>query len=118
VPAYNADRYLAPTLTSVLDQTYTNIEILVVDDGSTDTTREVAQRFANTDSRVHVLCQKNNGVAAARNEGIRRAHGEWIAPIDADDIWHPHKIEHQIRLVARSAADVGLIYAWSVDIDE
>ena len=118
VPAYNAERYLARALASVLDQTYTNMEILVVDDGSTDSTREVAQRFAKVDSRVYVLCQKNSGVAAARNEGIRRAQGEWIAPLDADDIWHPHKIERQVYCAARSAADVGLVYAWSVDVDE
>lgn len=118
MPAYNAERYLRNSLASIRDQTYQALEIIVIDDGSTDQTRRIAQEFAEMDSRVRILHQENSGVAAARNLGIRHAQGEWIAPLDADDIWHPNKIERQVRCAREAAKDVGLIYAWSIDIDE
>jgi len=118
LPAYNAARYLPCALASVLDQSYRNLEILIIDDGSTDATAAVARRFADTDPRVQMFQQPNSGVAAARNAGIQQSTGDWIAPIDADDIWHPDKIAQQMRCAEQASMHVGLIYAWSVDIDE
>ncbi len=118
LPAFNAERYIGPTLDSVLGQSYTNLEVWVVDDGSTDRTAEIAQGYAGADNRVHVLRQKNSGVAAARNRAIRESRGAYVAPIDADDLWHKSKLEKQVRLMAASPDIVGLIYTWSERIDE
>jgi len=89
VPAYNAEAFIAQTLDSIISQTYQNIEILVVDDGSQDRTPEIVESFAQRDQRITLLRQANAGVAAARNLAIEKSNGEYIAPIDADDIWYP-----------------------------
>ena len=118
VPAYNAEQFIERTLSSVLNQTYKNLEVLVVDDGSKDRTVEIVEDIATKDSRVTLLQQPNSGVAKARNSAIESAKGEYIAPIDADDIWYPQKIEKQIEAFLNSEPSVGLVYAWSVMIDE
>ncbi|MFP5270927.1 glycosyltransferase family 2 protein [Coleofasciculus sp.] len=118
IPAYNAEAFLEKTLKSVLSQTYKNIEVLVVDDGSQDRTAEIVYSFAQQDRRVTLLQQPNSGVAAARNLAIQYAKGEFIAPIDADDIWYPHNLEKQVQCIMEADASVGLVYAWSVEIDE
>src|SRR5260221_13860612 len=84
IPAYNAQATLDETLNSVRSQTHRNLEIVVVDDGSTDDTAIVAQRHSAVDSRVHIIRQDNAGVAAARNAGIAATSGRYVAPIDAD----------------------------------
>ena len=118
IPAYNAENFLARTLESVLSQTYQNIEVLVIDDGSQDRTAEIVQSIAQKDSRVILLQQENSGVAAARNLGINNSIGEFIAPIDADDIWYPQNLEKQVQCLLQAEASVGLVYSWSVDINE
>ncbi|MBD1995857.1 glycosyltransferase family 2 protein [Leptolyngbya sp. FACHB-541] len=118
IPAYNAEAFIQRTLTSVLSQTYKNLEVLVIDDGSTDRTVEIVQAMAEGDRRIHLLQQPNSGVAAARNLGIKHAKGEFIAPLDADDIWYPQNIEKQVQCFLTSDETVGLVYSWSVDIDE
>lgn len=118
IPAYNAEAFVKRTLQSVLSQTYKNIEVLVVDDGSQDKTAEIVESFAEKDSRVILLKQKNAGVAAARNLAIEKSRGEYIAPIDADDIWYPQKLEKQVQCMLEADLSVGLVYAWSVFIDE
>jgi glycosyltransferase involved in cell wall biosynthesis len=117
-PAYNVEKSIARTLESVLSQTYRNIEVLVINDGSTDGTVAVAESFARKDSRVKVLHQANLGLPAARNCGIRSARGEFIAPIDADDIWNEEKVQAQVECFQRSDDSVGLVYSWSMIIDE
>lgn len=117
IPAYNASKFIERTLTSVLNQTYENIEILVVDDGSTDDTSEIVQRFVTIDTRIIFLQQANAGVAAARNYAIAKSKGDFIAPIDADDIWHETNVEKQLKVLV-SSDDVGMVYSWSIDIDE
>jgi len=96
IPAYNAERFIERTLRSALRQTYTNLEIIVVDDGSTDDTRAVAETVAAGDDRVRIFSVPNGGVAKARNIGIEKASGEFVAFLDADDLWHPAKIELQV----------------------
>ena len=118
IPAYNAEAFIEKTLNSVLSQTYQNLEVLVVDDGSHDRTPEMIKSIAQQDQRVIMLHQKNAGVAAARNLGIEKSQGEFIAPIDADDIWYPENIEKQVQCFLESEPSVGLVYSWSVDIDQ
>ncbi|HEY9857935.1 MAG TPA: glycosyltransferase family A protein [Candidatus Obscuribacterales bacterium] len=118
IPAYNAEPYIRQTLESVLVQTYQNIEVLVVDDGSQDRTAEIVESFVQEDRRVHLFRQVNAGVAAARNLAIAHSQGEYIAPIDADDIWYPEKLEKQVQCMLRSGPEVGLVYTYSVHIDE
>ena len=118
IPAYNAEKFITKTLESILSQTYQNIEVLVVDDGSTDTTAEIVKSFGQKDSRIILLQQSNAGVAAARNLAIQKSQGEYIAPIDADDIWYPHNLEKQVECLTSSAPSVGVVYSWSVDINE
>lgn len=94
VPAYNAERYIVDTIASILAQTHDTLEIIVVDDGCTDGTRERLEDFA---AAIVVLGQDNAGTAAARNAGMRRARGEFMAFLDADDLWHPEKTARQLQ---------------------
>ncbi|OCR00430.1 glycosyl transferase family 2 [Oscillatoriales cyanobacterium USR001] len=117
IPAYNAEAFIAKTLLSVRSQTYHHIEILVVDDGSRDRTAEIVKSFAQEDPRIILLQQSNSGVAAARNLAIAKSQGEYIAPIDADDIWYPQNLEKKVQCLLASEPNVGLIYSWSIDIN-
>ena len=117
IPAYNAEDTLDETLFSVRAQTYGNLEIIVVDDGSTDTTTAVAERHAAADPRIRVLCQPNTGVAAARNAGWQQARSAFIAFVDADDLWAPTKIERQLYALQAAGPRAGLAYVWTVQID-
>jgi glycosyltransferase involved in cell wall biosynthesis len=118
VPAYNARATIERTISSVLNQTYANLEVLVVDDGSTDETAILVQRLASVDPRIRLLQKAHGGLVSARNHGIAHASGEFIAPIDADDLWHPEKIRKQVALMRECGARVGLIYTWARGIDE
>jgi glycosyltransferase involved in cell wall biosynthesis len=118
IPAYNAEQFIERTLDSVLSQTYQNLEVIVVDDGSQDRTAEIVSAIAQRDQRVTLLQQSNSGVAAARNLGIEKSQGEFIGPIDADDIWYSQNVEKQVRCLLQADPSVGLVYSWSVDIDE
>lgn len=93
VPVYNGEEYLRETLGSVLDQTHRPIEILVCDDGSTDCSRAIVEQYG---ASVEYLYQAHTGLAAARNMGIRAARGEFVAFVDADDLWHADKLALQI----------------------
>ena len=95
VPVYNAQRTLDETLLSIRSQSYRNIEVLVIDDGSIDISAAIAARHARIDGRIRLIRQANAGVAAARNRGIAEAKGDLIAPIDADDLWTAEKLEKQ-----------------------
>lgn len=117
VPCFNAARTLSRTLQSAQEQTYQNIEILIVDDGSTDPTHEIATKFAANEPRARVLMQPNSGVAAARNLGIAHARGEYIAPLDSDDLWAPKKVELQVKKIV-SGPSIGLVYAWFDNIND
>ena len=118
IPAYNAAAFIADTLSSMLAQTYAHLEILVVDDGSCDRTPDIVKAVARQDTRVRLLQQPNAGVAAARNFGIQNACGEFVAPIDADDLWHPEAMSKLVSQFQKSPQQVGVVYTWSVDIDE
>lgn len=117
MPVYNGERFVRRTLASALAQTYQPIEVVVVDDGSTDRSPFLVDAAAASDSRIRFFRTPNGGVAKARNLAISGAQGEFIAPMDADDLWHPEKITRQVAAIRRSA-EVGLVYCWAIDIDE
>jgi glycosyltransferase involved in cell wall biosynthesis len=118
MPVYNGENFLREALESVLLQTYRNLEILVVDDGSVDGSRQILEEYAARDRRVRVFTQENGGVANARNLAIDAAKGEFIAPIDADDMWFPEKIELQMQQMLKAGEEAGLVYCWWAWIDE
>lgn len=106
-PAHNAEKLIGRTIESVLAQSYQNWELIVVDDYSTDCTCEVVASHAEKDSRIRLVSLDfNNGAPAApRNIGILEAKGEWIALLDADDVWHPRKLELQLNAMHKSGVD-------------
>lgn len=107
MPAYNAERTIAESIESVLNQTYLNYELIIVDDASTDSTLHIAVDYGKTNSKIRVLRNiKNFGVAIARNYGIEEAKGEYIALLDADDVWETDKLERQIDLAIKEQADI------------
>ncbi len=117
VPAHNADASLARTIRSAQAQTWPDIEIVIVNDGSSDGTADIIASLADADRRIVSITQPNAGVAAARNAGMMAARGEFIAPLDADDIWHPTKIARQMSIFEDCPPDVGLVYNWFRRID-
>jgi glycosyltransferase involved in cell wall biosynthesis len=104
IPSYNYARYLGEAIDSALGQTLPPLEVIVVDDGSTDDTPDVLAKYGD---RIRVLRQKNAGVAVARNSGIAAARGEYVAFLDADDVWLPRKLELQM---ARFDGSIGLVH--------
>jgi glycosyltransferase involved in cell wall biosynthesis len=111
IPAFNASNTLHQTLLSVSAQTYRNLEIIVVDDGSVDHTALIAQAYSQMDPRVRLIQKSNGGVASARNAGTRASAAEFVAFIDADDLWHPTKIAKQMALLTASGNDMALVYS-------
>ncbi|MEM6401603.1 MAG: glycosyltransferase [Cyanobacteria bacterium P01_D01_bin.116] len=115
VPAYNAMTYLPKTIESVLKQTFTDFEVIIVNDGSSDGIEQWVDTI--TDNRVKLISQKNQGAATARNTGIADAKGAYIAFIDSDDLWEPTKLKKQVHCLDKNP-DVGLVYAWISSIDK
>lgn len=104
IPTYNRAHLIKRSAMSVLNQTYSNLELIIVDDGSTDNTEEVVKSL--DDERVIYIKQSNQGACAARNNGIDHAKGEFIAFQDSDDVWHLDKLEKQIKCLKETGADV------------
>lgn len=113
IPNYNYSRYLADAVGSALNQTYENLEVIVVDDGSTDDSLKVLEQFSD---RIKVIAQQNAGVSAARNNGVAAGAGEYLAFLDADDVWHPEKIKKQVERFA-SEPSLGMVHVGVRDID-
>lgn len=113
IPMYNCQKFIAETMESVLSQTYKDFEIIAVDDGSTDNTRQIVQSYG---SKVRYIYQRNQGVSAARNNAIRESQGEYIALLDHDDLWLPDKLEKQIPLLD-SNPNLGLVYSDNYIVD-
>jgi glycosyltransferase involved in cell wall biosynthesis len=110
IPAYNAERTILDTVASVQQQTFSDFEIIVINDGSTDRTLELVQGIQ--DERVKIFSYENGGLPVARNRGISRAKGEFIAFIDADDMWTSDKLELQLVLLQQHP-EAGVAYSWS-----
>jgi glycosyltransferase involved in cell wall biosynthesis len=115
IPAYNVERWLGGTMQSVLSQTYQDLEIIVVDDGSTDRTAQVVE--AIKDERVSCIRQENRGLSGARNTGILAARGRYVALLDADDLFKPEKLERQVAVLDQCPS-VGLVTCGFELIDE
>ena len=117
MPAFNRERYLAESIESVLNQTFSDWELIVVDDGSSDSTPAIIERYRlRFPERVKPISQANSGVAAARNTGIKASTGELVAFIDSDDLWHSRKLERQVQSL-REAGDVAFVYTGYEMID-
>ena len=111
IPTYNRENLVSQAIQSVLNQTYRDFEVIVVDDASIDNTQKIVNNF--NDSRIRYICHKQNaGVSVARNTGIATARGEYIAFLDSDDEWFCDKLAKQMRLFQESSPEVGLIYSW------
>jgi glycosyltransferase involved in cell wall biosynthesis len=106
IPAYNSATFLGQTLESALGQSHRSIEVIVVDDGSTDGTATIVAKEAAKDSRLIYLKQPNMGQAAARNAGLRHSRGSFVAFLDSDDLWHTNKLELQLQAAESHSADI------------
>lgn len=115
IAAYNAAQYLTEAIQSVLDQTYQDFEVIVVDDGSIDNTREIVHQF--NDSRLKYIYQENKGMANARNNGIKVSRGEYITFLDADDIFLPDKFSSQVMFL-KQHPNIGLVVGGWIYIDK
>ncbi len=109
VPVYNVERYLSACIDSIINQSYDALEIIVVDDGSTDNSGEICRRYADSDKRVFLKKQKNGGLSAARNAGLELASGEFIAFVDSDDILHNRCIDTLYALISEHNADIASV---------
>lgn len=99
-PLYNAEKYIEKTIFSIMEQTYTNWELFVIDDCSKDNSYKVVQKISEKDKRIKIIkLNENSGAAVARNTGIENANGRFIAFLDSDDTWHPKKLEKQIKFM-------------------
>ena len=116
-PTYNCGRFIAETIRSVQAQTYTDWEMLIVDDCSTDDTESVVAGFIAADSRIHYIQNdRNSGAALTRNRALREARGRWIAFLDSDDLWLPEKLERQIAFMLEHGYHFS--YHEYVEVDE
>lgn len=106
VPAYNIENYIERCIKSILNQTYSNIEVIIVDDGSTDNTASIIDQYALKDTRIIPIHKKNGGVSSARTEGINRASGEWIGFVDGDDVIEENMYEVLINNAKKYNADI------------
>lgn len=107
IPTYNCAQYIAETITSVLNQSFKDIELIVVDDGSIDSTRDIV---ASINGPIRLIPQTNAGVCVARNRGISEATGRYICLMDHDDYWFPHKLERQVALLDEQP-EIGVVYS-------
>ena len=106
IPVYNVSEYLCKCLESVVSQTYDNLEIILVDDGSTDDSGEICDQYGRNDPRIHVLHQKNSGQAHARNRAFQESHGEYILYVDSDDFIARNHVEVLMSAAMQYDADI------------
>jgi glycosyltransferase involved in cell wall biosynthesis len=110
-PAFNSAKYIGETIESALKQTFQDFEMMIIDDGSTDNTRDIVAQFTlRYPDKIRYLYQSNQGPGSARNYGIKHSTGEYIALLDSDDIWFPHRLEEGVK-VLDAQKDVGLVHA-------
>ena len=103
IPLYNAEKYISETIKSAQEQSYKNLEIIIIDDCSTDNSYHICESFALNDQRIKLLKNESNiGVSKTRNKGLQIASGEWIAFLDADDIWEKEKIDQQMKYISKT----------------
>lgn len=116
MPSWNTSRFIAESIQSIIDQTYTNWELIIVDDCSTDNTDEIVESF--NDERIRYIHNEvNSGAALTRNRALREAEGEWIAFLDSDDLWTPEKLEHQIKFMTDNGYSLSFTEYEKIDED-
>lgn len=116
-PSYNSSQYIRRTIDSIRSQTYQNWELIIIDDCSIDSSREVIQHYVDQDSRIKLIClEENSGAAVARNTGIKHAIGRFIAFLDSDDTWHPEKLEKQLHFMLKN--DYAFTYSQYHQVNE
>lgn len=106
VAVYNVEKYLSKCIESILNQTYKNLEIILIDDGSSDKSGDICDSYAKQDSRIKVIHRENKGIAYTRNEGLDTAKGDYITFVDSDDYIHPQMYELMMRKLREQNADV------------
>lgn len=108
VPVYNVGKYINQCIQSLIDQVYKNLEIILIDDGSTDESLDICQKFAKQDNRVKVYYQKNSGLSSARNYGLSLSHGDYIVFVDGDDFVNANYIQHLVDTISKYDADIAV----------
>ena len=118
-PLYNAEKYIVETIESVVNQTYQNWEMIIVDDCSTDNSRDIVKEYETKDSRIKLIESKTNfgGPARPRNVGIKNAEGKYIAFLDADDVWYSNKLSTQIKYMIENQLDISCTLSNKIDKD-
>jgi len=105
IPAYNAERFIAETIDSVISQDYPDWELLIVNDGSTDSTKSIIDTYAKRDERITTIHKTNSGVSDSRNTGIKHAKGDYIFFLDADDVWNPNNVSEKVNYLNKEKVD-------------
>lgn len=112
IPTYNRAHLVGRAIQSVLNQTYKDFELIIVDDGSTDNTEDIIKKYQKKDERIkYIRRKKNKGGSVARNTGINAAIGEYIAFLDSDDEWLTEKLERQMKVFKSTSSEVGVVYS-------
>ena len=106
VPVYKVEKYLKKCIDSILNQTYRDLEVILVDDGSPDQCGTICDRYGREDSRVHVIHKENGGLSDARNTGVERASGEYILFVDSDDYIEPELVEKTVKAAEKTGCDL------------
>ena len=106
IPVYNVEKYLRNCIDSVINQSYTNWEMILVDDGSPDHSGAICDEYAQVDDRIHVVHQHNGGQANARNNGVNCCRGDYVTFLDSDDFFHPRFLEYMLSLAIKHSADI------------
>ncbi len=109
VPVYNTEKYLKKCFKSITEQTYSNLEIIIVDDGSTDDSGRLCDEYAQFDDRVMVIHKENGGLSSARNEGLRNSTGEYLTFVDSDDYISKDFVEKSLDLCKKYGADISVL---------
>ena len=115
VPVYNSEKYVNRCIDSILNQTYENLEVILIDDGSSDGSLKICESWAEKDNRIKILKQKNSGVSSARNLGIENASGDYVAFVDNDDWLRPEMYETMLSLAEKEKSDVTVCKFINVD---
>lgn len=118
IPVYNVEKYIRRCLASIISQTYKDLEIILVDDGSTDRSGEICDEIAQIDGRIQVIHKDNGGLSSARNVGKRAATGEFIAFVDSDDFVHPAMYELMLAVLLESGSDIAISDIFYIDEDD
>lgn len=115
IPVFNVRSYLSESLESAINQTYKNLEIIVIDDGSTDGSGVICDEYSKKDQRLHVIHQERKGLSAARNTGLDLMRGDTVVFLDSDDAYHPHYVELMLKTMVREEADLVLCKSFVFD---